>query len=62
MLPNVIDKVFFYHFYILTSRVYFVNNWTVGVSSNSCNIDKIGLRKKTQQRTNTEDHIEKNVK
>ena len=44
----------FFHFYILTSRVYFVNNWTVDVSSTSYNIDKIGLREKNKNKEQTQ--------
>jgi hypothetical protein len=51
------------HVYILTNRVYFVNNWTVDVSSNSCNID-IGLREKNKEQTQKitlEKKVHKNV-
>ena len=37
-------------------RVYFVDNWTMGVSSNSCNIDKIGLGKKHKRPHWKKDH------
>ena len=49
MYPNVIEKGIFYHLYILVSQVYFVGNWTVDVSSNSCNIGNIVEREKTNK-------------